>query len=1024
MSHSRSSESSIQSSPTDGILDDNAFNTIEVFEKYPMTSISIGGGKPFPPSLPDSDHYVVACEGPDDPDHPYNWSLRTKLCISIMGCFGTFTASFSSGIFAPGSSSAAKTFGVSNEVGILGTTLYVLGFAFGPLIWAPASELIGRRWPLTIGTLGGAIFTVSSAVGKDIQTVIICRFFAGMFGASQLSVVPALLSDIYDNTQRGAAITVYSLAVFCSPFIAPFCGGFIETSPLGWRWTLYIPAIMGFTCSAIFIVFLRETHAPCLLVVKASALRHQTGIWALLAKQEEVEVDLKQLARKYFTRPLRMLVTEPIILIISIYMSFIYGIVYALLVAYPYVFESVYGMSPGEAGLTFIGLVIGQVCACTFIVAGNSAYVRKLIANKNVPVPEWRLSSAIVGAPVFVVGIFWFSWTAFTSSIHWMAPTAAGMLIGFGILCIFLPCFNYLVDAYLPLAASTVAANIMLRSTIAAAFPLVSRQMFHNLGVQWAGTLLGCLATVMIPIPLLFRTYGPRLRARSRLGLWDYVCHYPRPRRARPPASTPDPPAALGDTRDSAARAGNTDAGSFTKSLEANSGAAFVRKIGLKVDPANAPKLNLFGWNIGMRKGPSAATVSAIPIVDILSFSHAKTLADIYFAKVDPCYGFIDASVFFRRMDARWPASSTSYDGVLAGVMALGSLFSERSINITEAHLVELTRSLAETSVGNSIPSIDSVTTWALRVVYMRMTAPPYPTWIASSTLMHLIEASKFHQETPNPSDADTRRRLIGVAQHQNIWISYDLGLSRVSFPQDTVALPSTRPGDFTVELLRLLPLTTSLGPENNRHDQEIEDLLLQTLGCTHTQPPSTLAQCNLVLCLLRRLRMTNLTTSPATMDRIVGLLKRSLAAARRMTTTCSPWQHVANVPFQMISILLEMDTSASLELLPEAMQTLKFVASTYDTETMREAYGTACLLILLYERRRRADTRLLSGLLEDHHQPSGPQSLPAAVPSSEEVNWLEGLVADVPTLQGLDFGQFLQADMARLPENVWDEQI
>ncbi|PWY72987.1 hypothetical protein BO70DRAFT_364753, partial [Aspergillus heteromorphus CBS 117.55] len=504
---------------------------------------------------------------------------------------------------------------------------------------------------------------------------------------------------------------------------------------------------------------------------------------------------------------------------------------------------------------------------------------------------------------------------------------------------------------------------------------------------------------------------------------WGYECHYPRQRRARPRALTPDPPAAaLGDpARDSAT---NADTSAFTKSLEANSGAAFVRKIGLKVDPANAPKLNLFGWNVGMRKGPSVAAGAAIPIVDILSLSHAKTLADVYFAKVDPCYGFIDASVFFRRLDARWSGSEGSaYDGVLAGVMALGSLFSERNINITEAHLVELTRSIAETHIGSSAPSIDSVTTWALRVVYMRMTAPPYPTWIASSTLIHLIEASKLHQDSSDQDDVDMRRRLIGVAQHQNIWISYDLGLSRVSFPHDTVAMPTTRQGDFTVELLRLLPLTTSLGPENQRHDQEIEELLLQTLGSTHTQPPSTLAQCNLVLCLLRRLRMTNLTASPSTMERIVDLLKSSLAAARRMATTCSPWQHVANVPFQMISILLEMDTSASLELLPEAMQTLKLVASTYDTETMREAYGTACLLIMMYERRRRADTRLLSGLLEDHQQPSGSQVLPGPIPSSNEVTWLEGLVADVPTLQGLDFTQFLQADMARMSNSdVWDD--
>ena len=66
-------------------------------------------------------------------------------------------------------------------------------------------------------------------------------------------------------------------------------------------------------------------------------------------------------------------------------------------------------------------------------------------------------------------------------------------------------------------AASTVAANIMLRSAIAAGFPLFSRQMFANLGVQWAGTLLALIAAIMIPIPVGLRFYGPSLRKRSKM---------------------------------------------------------------------------------------------------------------------------------------------------------------------------------------------------------------------------------------------------------------------------------------------------------------------------------------------------------------------------------------------------------------------------------------------------------------------------------------------------------------------------
>lgn len=391
----------------------------------------MGRGRSLPAPLSEPDGYVVEFEGPDDPAHPHNWALAVKYAalksafehvlhshsltsdflripISLMACFGTFISSFDSAIFAAGTAGAAQEFGISTETGILGTTLYVLGFASGPLIWAPASEVMGRRWPLTIGAFGGAVFTIASAVGKDIQTVIICRFFAGLFGASQLSVVPALLSDIYNNIHRGAAIAIYSLAVFVGPLSAPFIGGFIASSSLGWRWTLYIPAFMGFACSTLYILFLRETYAPCLLISKAATIRRETHIWAIHAKHDEVEVDFQELVHNNLLRPLRMLVTEPIILLISTYMSFIYGIVYALLEAYPYVFESVYGMTPGVSGLPFIGLIIGQLLACGFILSQHSSYVKRLAANNYIAVPEWRLFPAVVGAPVFAAGIFWY----------------------------------------------------------------------------------------------------------------------------------------------------------------------------------------------------------------------------------------------------------------------------------------------------------------------------------------------------------------------------------------------------------------------------------------------------------------------------------------------------------------------------------------------------------------------------------------------------------------------------------------
>lgn len=82
---------------------------------------------------------------------------------------------------------------------------------------------------------------------------------------------------------------------------------------------------------------------------------------------------------------------------------------------------------------------------------------------------------------------------------------------------IFLQALNYLVDAYLMFAASAIAGNTFLRSLCGAGFPLFSVYMFEGMGIQWASTLLGCVAAVLVPIPVVFYLYGHRIRARSKL---------------------------------------------------------------------------------------------------------------------------------------------------------------------------------------------------------------------------------------------------------------------------------------------------------------------------------------------------------------------------------------------------------------------------------------------------------------------------------------------------------------------------
>lgn len=443
-------------------------------------------------------------------------NILCRLITAVILGFDTLTSAFASSIFSTATTEIAEIYNVSAEVGLLGLSFFVLGFGIGPLFWAPFSELKGRRLPLLVSCFGFVVFSFATATAKDLQTILICRFFGGCFAACPLSVVAAVFADIFDNRTRGLAVTVFSVAVFSGPLLAPTAGGFIVTSYLGWRWTMYLVGIMGSAAGILMILFLDETYAPVVLVNKAAELRRRTKNWGIHAKQEEIEVNLRELIEKNLSRPLVLLFTEPIVLLMSIYLAFVYGLLYIFFTSYAIVFEGVYGFAPGIAGLCYLGLIVGQFFAALMIVLMQPWYNRKLKGNNGVVVPEWRLPPAMAGAVAFAGGIFWFGWGGYNPDVHWIVPVLSGLLTGFGLLSIFLQILNYLIDSYLMFAASAIAANTLLRSLCGAGFPLFSTYMFEGIGINWGATVLGCFAVALIPLPVLFYFYGERIRRRSK----------------------------------------------------------------------------------------------------------------------------------------------------------------------------------------------------------------------------------------------------------------------------------------------------------------------------------------------------------------------------------------------------------------------------------------------------------------------------------------------------------------------------
>lgn len=259
---------------------------------------------------------LVDWDGPDDPENPQNLPFKRKLLMTAVAGLCTFTVSFDSSIFSTSIEVTAAEFDVSPEIMILGVSLYVLGFAAGPLIWGPFSEISGRTRPLFIGFFLFAIFQIPVAVARNVETILICRFFAGAAGVAPLAIVGGMLVDIWATVERAVAYCVYVGFIFLGPVLGPIIGNFITQSYLGWRWTAWVTLIVAAVFGPIAFVCLPETYPPVLLQRRAAKVRHQTKRWAYHSKLDESPITVQILLRKYLSRPIVMLFSEPIVSLI------------------------------------------------------------------------------------------------------------------------------------------------------------------------------------------------------------------------------------------------------------------------------------------------------------------------------------------------------------------------------------------------------------------------------------------------------------------------------------------------------------------------------------------------------------------------------------------------------------------------------------------------------------------------------------------------------------------------------------
>ncbi|KAI2893434.1 hypothetical protein CBS76997_4621 [Aspergillus niger] len=463
---------------------------------------------------------LVDFTGPDDPDMPRNWPMLTKTIVMIDVMLLNFSFYAASAIFTPSIPIIEKDFGATNAEGTLGLSLFVIAYGIGPLILSPLSNLpsIGRTPVYVLGSLAFCLFNIGTALAKNLQTILVLRFFGGLVGSAPISVGGATLMEVFQPNQCPYAIALYAVSGVCGPILGPILGTLAVERWQTWTATLWLlSGVTAFTTVFIFFL-LPETLYTNILLRRAQRLRRQTGDPAYQS-QAELDTPGANLAVRIVRQTVddfKLSCTDPVILFVNMHTMLIYGILYLWFEFFPFVFDGIYHFTAIQQGLAFFGILVGAVVSVIIYALWLYLSYQPRVANSDIIVePEARLVPGQIGAVCIPICLFIFAWTS-RESVHWIAPIIGTAFFAPGFYLTFQSVLNYLGESYPRYIASVFAGNTFFRSSFGGALPLAAPQMLKSLGIGWSSSTLGFISVAMLPLPFILERYGKRLRSWSK----------------------------------------------------------------------------------------------------------------------------------------------------------------------------------------------------------------------------------------------------------------------------------------------------------------------------------------------------------------------------------------------------------------------------------------------------------------------------------------------------------------------------
>jgi MFS family permease len=272
-------------------------------------------------------------------------------------------------------------------------------------------------------------------------------------------------------------------------------GGPIEQF-LGWRWNFWCQLILGVGTQILRLAIAKESRATVLLDREAKKQREMgyPTVWRPNEKKTFRERFHPKELCKTTARPFIMLVTEPIVLCLSLLSGFADALIFSFFLI-----------------ALAISYVIGYLTFFPVVMRHNT-----LRSRGEQIAPEARLKPLLFHVVLLPMGLLICAFVATGPPLHWAGVFVASILVGIASFAIYYATIDYMVAAYGPYSASACGGNGFMRDFLAGMCALYTGPMYKNLGIRNAYLVLFGLAVLFCGPVYVFYFKGSEIRARSK----------------------------------------------------------------------------------------------------------------------------------------------------------------------------------------------------------------------------------------------------------------------------------------------------------------------------------------------------------------------------------------------------------------------------------------------------------------------------------------------------------------------------